>query len=114
MSRIKIQEVLETVCKVDITQKLKSKINQDTLSIQKRGNLSSLDNSLAGWDNWTIYAYSPNSIIKLDGLVKKIIKTLIQNDIEVTHELGQEHYDETLCCYFTTISCRTPSIYDHY
>lgn len=114
MSRIKIQEVLETVCKVDVTQRLKSKINQDTLSIQKRGNGTSLDNSLAGWDNWTIYAYSPNSIIKLDGLVKKIIKTLIQNDIEVTHELGQEFYDETLCCYFTTISCRTPSIYDYY
>lgn len=114
MSRIKIQEVLETVCKVDITQQLKNKIKQDTLSIQKRGNLSSLDNSLAGWDNWIIYVYSPNGIVKLDELVKNVRKTLIQNDIEVTHELGQEFYDETLCCYFTTISCRTPSIYDYY
>lgn len=114
MSRIKIQEALKTVCKVDISQQLKSKINQDTLSIQKRGNLSSLDNSLAGWDNWIIYVYSPNGPVKLDELIKRVREVLLKNDIEVTHELGQEHYDETLCCYFTTISCRTPSIYDYY
>lgn len=111
MSRIKIYDILKTICKTDMTQQLKGHIKDDTLVLKQSSVLTSMNNDLAGWDVWIIYIYTPNSPTRIDELKKKIIKTLIQNDIEVIHELKQEYYDEKLHCYVSTISCRTPSIY---
>ena len=111
MNRIKIYNILKTICKTDMTQQLKGQIKEDTLVLKQSSVLTSMENNLAGWDIWIIYIYTPNSPAKLDELKKKIIKTLMENDIEVTHELKQEYYDENLCCYVSSISCRTPNIY---
>lgn len=111
MNRIKIYEMLSEICKVDITQQVKSKISEDTLALKQNSVLTSMNNDLAGWDIWIIYIYCPNSPIKLDELRKKVIRMLTENDIEVIHELKQEYWDENLHCYISTVSCKTPSTY---
>ena len=111
MSRIKIYNILKKICKTDMTQQLKGQIKEDTLVLKQSSILTSMNNDLPGWDVWIIYIYTPNSPAKLDELKKEIIRTLMQNDIEVTHELKQEYFDEKLLCYVSSISCRTPSIY---
>ena len=48
VNRIKIYEMLSEICKVDITQQVKSKISEDTLVLKQNSVLTSMNNDLAG------------------------------------------------------------------
>ena len=111
MSRKKLYEILSTVCKTDISQKLKGNIKENTVVIERTSALASMTNTISGWQEWVIFIYCPYTPLKMDQLRKDIIKALVLNNIEVMHEMREEYYDEEMLCYVSSVSCRMPSTY---
>ena len=111
MSRKKLYTILKDICKTDISQNLKGHIKENTLVVERTSSLSSATNTISGWEVWVIFIYCPYSPLKMDKLRKNIIKTLVNNNIEIMHEMREEYFDEQLHCYISSVSCRIPSTY---
>ena len=112
-SRLNIYNVVKQVCKVSLVHNLKPRITEPTAVIMRKSANESFGNTLCGWDNWIIYIFSPNSPLELDRLRLEIRRALFKADIEITHDMSDDVYDEELKCYVCSLTCRTPEVFDY-
>lgn len=109
MNRVDIYNILNSVAPCKSTMDLDGVIKQDTLGIKKSNSIGGISNDLGGWTQWKVFVYSPSNPLQVDRLALKVKKQLMKNEIEITHELGEDFYDPVLKCYTTVISFRLPS-----
>lgn len=112
--RTKLYNVIGKICPVEARHDLPPTITKNMCVIKRKSANESFDNTLAGWNNWIIYVFSPNSPLDLDLLMDKIRDALYKNNIEITHDMSDDEYDEDLKAYVCTITCRTPDLFDKY
>lgn len=112
--RTNIYNVIRPICKVTPIHNLPPRITEDTVVIMRKSANESFGNTLAGWDNWVIYVFSPDSPLQIDILRTAIRKALFKSGIEITHDMSDDEYNEDLKCYMCSITCRTPVIFDYY
>ena len=112
-ARTNIHNIVSNICKVYLVQNKPARIVEDCAVIMRKSSNESFGNTLCGWDNWIIYLYSPHSPLDIDTLRNNIRRELFLNDIEITHDMGDDMYDTDLKCYVCSITCRTPVIFDY-
>ena len=112
--RTTIYNIVNTVCRVYAVQDKPARVTENCAVIVRKSANESFNNSLAGWDNWIIYLYSPHSPLQIDKLRNDVRRALFKNDIEITHDMSDDIYDEYLKCYVCSITCRTPMVFDYF
>lgn len=112
-ARTTIYNIVKDICTVHLVQNRPARITENCAIIMRKSSNESFDNALAGWDNWVIYLYSPHSPLEIDKLRNDVRRALFLNDIEITHDMGDDMYDVDLKCYVCSITCRTPMVFDY-
>ena len=113
-ARTEIYQAVQNVCKVYLVQNRPARIVENCAIIMRKSANESFSNSLGGWDNWVIYIYSPHSPLEIDKLRNNIRRELFQRDIEITHDMSDDMYDQNLKCYVCSLTCRTPIVFDYF
>lgn len=113
-ARTNIYNAIKNICKVYPVHNRPPRITENCAIIIRKSANESFDNGIGGWDNWVIYLYSPHSPLEIDILRNDIRRALFLADIEITHDMSDDMYDEKLHAYVSSITCRTPMVFDYY
>lgn len=109
-ARTNIYNAISNICKVYAVHDQPARITENCAIIMRKSANESFGNTIAGWDNWIIYIYSPHSPLAIDELRTNIRRALFMNHVEITNDMTDDEYDTDLKCYVCAITCRTPSI----
>ena len=108
MDRKIIHNALSKVATVRQLSNRKGTITRNTLILSKKSKMSSISNSLSGFQYWEVMCYVPaTSMLALDNLVKEVETTLKNIGVELTNSNTPEFYDEQLKAYMISVEFRT-------
>ena len=112
MTREELYNIIsnENIAPIYLPQDLLT-IENDCLVLQKMSSIPSTNSSVAGWEIWTIYVYSPSNPLHIDRMCKQLVEVLTENDIEVVIGGGEDYYDVNSQSYISTVQFRIPKIF---
>lgn len=111
MTRLELMNILNQVIPTYSIGQLKGKLNKNCAILRRSAYLTSMSNSLAGWDNWYIDIYSPFGPGELDKISEQILTALQTkyNNIEIENKTSGDYWDTYLQAYVSTMSVRCPN-----